>query len=283
MHLLGFLIGLAVGIILGLLGGGGSLLIVAIIYLMNKPLDPGTAYITLLVGISASVGLIPRFRQKLVDWPTVLALGIPVSLGMLLVRLWLFDVVPEELFRFGEGPESFAITKRMFILLLVAMLLLFSFATMIGLIGKNFKSRANMRTDNPLKYYSLLTFFGMLIGVGPAFSGAGGGVLIVPLLVILFGTEMKTVVGTCLAIVAMKSFVGFFGGDVPRLAANNIQIEIGFLAIFAVVMVVGVTIGSKLSHRFDNAKLKKIFAWFLLCLAVFIIVNEVFVAPNFQS
>jgi uncharacterized membrane protein YfcA len=277
----GFLIGLLVGVILGLLGGGGSLLIVAIVYLIKYPMDPGTAYIGFLVGVSAAVGVIPRIREKLIDWPTVLALGIPVSLGMLLVRFWLFDKVPEEFVLSGSGDDAIVVTKRMIVLIPFAMLLLFSAATMLGYIGKNIKPNPNLRIEKPTTYYFRLTFFGLLIGILPAFSGAGGGVLIVPLLVILFGTEMKTVVGTSLGIVAMKSFVGFFLGDVPRLAKNpDITIDVWFLVGFAAVMIVGVLIGSRISHRFDNAKLKQVFAWFLVGLATFIVVNELFLQSS---
>ena len=99
---LGYLVGLVVGLILGLLGGGGSLLVVAIVYLLQKePIGLATAYITLLVGISALFGFIPRVREKQIDWSTLLWLGIPVSAGMLLVRLWLIAIVPDELFVLG--------------------------------------------------------------------------------------------------------------------------------------------------------------------------------------
>ena len=209
---LGYLVGLIVGLVLGMLGGGGSLLAVAMLYLLNKDENRGTAYITILVGITSLFGALPRLRQRLIDWPTVLALGVPVTAGMLLVRLWMFDVVPDE---FSVG--SLVISKRMFVLLIVAILMFLSSATMLGLIGKNIKSRADLRAESPFVYYLSLIVSGFAIGILPGFSGAGGGVLIVPLLVIFFGLEMQTVVGTSLAIIAMKSFVGFFCGDMVRL------------------------------------------------------------------
>ena len=148
MEILGYLIGLLVGVILGLLGGGGSLLIVAIVYLLKIPMDPGTAYIGLLVGVSAAIGVIPRIRAKLIDWPTVLALGIPVSIGMLLVRYWLFGLVPAK-FTLGTGENAIVVTKRMIVLIPFAMLLLCSAATMLGFVGKNIKPNSNLRTENP--------------------------------------------------------------------------------------------------------------------------------------
>ena len=267
---LGYFIGLLVGVILGLLGGGGSLLVVALYYLIGiRPIGLASAYITILVGITALFGVIPRIKRKEVDWQTAVALGLPVTAGALLVRLWLIAVIPDVLFTVG----SVDVTKKMFVLLLVASLLLLSFATMVGLIGKNIKSKANLRNERPIVYYAALAICGLVIGILPAFSGAGGGVLIVPLLVIFFGLPIKTVVGTCLAIVMVKSFVGFFAGDLVRLGGT---VDYPFLGKFAAVMIVGAWIGSRLSQVVDAERLKKIFAWFLLGLAIFIFINEVF-------
>jgi uncharacterized membrane protein YfcA len=266
---LGYLIGLVVGIIMGMLGGGGSLLLPALLYLLHLDVKIATAYTTILVGVTALAGVSIRLRQGLIDWPTVWALGIPVSAGMLLVRLWLFHAIPDVLFEIG----SLVVTKQMFVLTLFSMLLFLSFATMVGLIGKNVKSRSNMRQESPASYYTTLIVLGLLIGILPGFTGAGGGVLIVPLLVILFGLPIKTVVGTSLTIVAMKSFVGFIGGDMVMLGS---AIEFGFLFQFSLLMILGVIVGTFLGRRIDANRLKQIFAWFLLGLGVFMIFNEVF-------
>jgi uncharacterized membrane protein YfcA len=265
---LGYLIGLLVGIIMGLLGGGGSLLLPALMYFLHFELNFATAYTTILVGITALFGAMPRIRQKLIDGPTFLALGIPVSVGMLIVRVWLYEAIPDTLFSLGP----LIVTKTMFVLTLFSSLLLLSFASLIGLIGKNFKPKENLRQERPVTYYATLTVCGLLIGILPGFTGAGGGVLIVPLLVILIGLPMQTVVGTSLSIVAMKSFVGFFGGDAIRLGA---EVDYRFLAMYSVLMIVGVLIGSQMSRKVDGEKLKKIFAWFLLALAIYIILREV--------
>ena len=269
IEFLGYALGLLVGLIMGLLGGGGSLLLPVLLYLLHKDVSHATAYTTILVGITAFFGAFRRYRQREIDWPTVVALGVPVSLGMLLVRGWLFDAVPDELFRIG----SFVVTKKTFVLTLFAGILLLSFATMIGLIGKNLKPNTKMREQHPIFYYVSMAVCGLLIGIIPGFTGAGGGVLIVPLLVIFFGTPMKPVIGTSLSIIAAKSFVGFLGGDVIRLGST---IEWGFLTGFAIVMVIGVLIGSRLAERIDGRKLKTGFAWFVLALAIFIVIKEFF-------
>lgn len=264
---LGYLAGLVVGILLGMLGGGGSLLLPAMLYLFHLDLKLATAYTTILVGVTAMFGAVPRLRRNLIDVPTVIALGIPVSVGMLLVRLWLFDVVPKTLFTVG----SIAVTKKMFVLTIFVGLLLLSFASMMGLFRKKLQSKTELRAKNSVAYYVLMIVCGLLIGILPGFAGAGGGVLIVPLLVILFGLPMKTVVGSSLTIIAMKSFVGFFGGDAIRLGS---EIDYWFLLRFVLLMIAGVIIGSAWSRKIDAAKLRQIFAWFLLGLAIFIVVYE---------
>lgn len=268
---LGYFVGMVVGIVLGMLGGGGSLLLPAMLYLLHLDLKFATAYTTILVGLTALFGVLPRIRRQVIDMPTVIALGIPVSVGMLLVRLWLFDAIPTELFSVG----SMVVTKKIFVLAIFVGLLLLSFVSMIGLFDKKLEPKTELREQNPVKYYVLMIGFGLLIGILPGFTGAGGGVLIVPLLVVFFGLPMKTVVGTSLTIITLKSFVGFFGGDAIRLGR---EIDYPFLLRFAVLMVLGVMIGTVWARKLNADKLRKIFAWFLLALAIFIVTYEGFLS-----
>lgn len=267
--LLAYFIGVLVGLMLGLVGGGGVFLLPTTDYLLGQDLHVATAHTTLLVGLTALLGAIPRIRQGLVDWPTVAALGIPVSAGMLLVRLWLFDAIPTEFVLLGQ----WTVTRRMFVLLLFSGVLLISFASMMELIGKNLKPRTELKQQHPLLYYLVLSICGLLIGIIPGFAGAGGGVLIVPLLVVLFGLPMKTVVGTSLTLVAIKSLVGFVGGDLVNVGGS---LDPWFLASFSLTMIVGVLLGNRIAERLDGRRLKGIFAWFVLALAIFILVKELF-------
>ncbi|MDE0935188.1 MAG: sulfite exporter TauE/SafE family protein [Mariniblastus sp.] len=267
--ILGYLMGLVVGIVMGMFGGGGSLLLPAMLYLLHYDLKFATAYTTILVGITALVGVVPRIQKKIIDFPTVIALGIPVATGNLIVRLWLFDAVPEELFTIG----SLVVSKKIFVLTIFAGLIFLSSATMLGLIGKPVNQNMDSKAKKSIAYYISLFVCGLLIGVIPGFTGAGGGVLIVPLLVIFFGLPMRTVIGTSLSIVAFKSFVGFFGGDMIRLGS---EMDYQFLVQFSILMITGVVIGSWWSQRFDGERLKRIFAWFLMALATFIVIYECF-------
>ena len=283
---IGYVIGFVVGIVMGLIGGGGSVVLPTFVYLLEKDTTLATAYALVLVGITALIGVIPRIKTKEVDFSTALTLGIPILLGTVLVRWYLFHLIPDFVVDDFNEPVldaagkkipyvlfhagSLAITKRTIVLLVFASVLLLSFASMIGLIGTELKSNVGHDEKRPRSYYVTLVAAGLFIGVLSAFIGAGGGVMIVPFLVVAIGLPMKTVVGTSLTIMAGKSLFGFIG-DIVNIGD---RIEWGFLSGFAVVMICGILLGSHLRKSVSNERLKKTFAWFILVLAIFIFAIE---------
>jgi uncharacterized membrane protein YfcA len=265
-----YAISLMIGLVMGLIGGGGSLLLPTFIYVLKKDAVLASAYTLLLVGVTAIFGAIPRYRKNEVDFLTVLNLGVPILMGTLVVRYGI-HYLPDPLFSVG----AFAVTLKTFVMILFAAILLLSFSSMLGLIGGNLEPQPEMRTKNPSRYYLLSVGGGLFIGAISAVVGAGGGVMMVPLLVIVMGLDMKTVIGTSLTIQAFKSPISFFMADAIQL---NGQIEWAFLGIFALIMICGVLIGSTFSRRIDSAKLKTGFAWFILAMALFIFTKELFFA-----
>ena len=263
-----YAIGLLIGLVMGLIGGGGSVVLPTFIYLLKINEILATAYTLLLVGVTAIFGAVPRVRAKQVDFASVVTLGIPIFIGTMIVRYGI-QHVPENLFSIG----SVRVTRQMAILLIFASILLLSFASMAGFIGKNLKPRTNFRKDSPVAYYVTLMSCGLLIGLISATVGAGGGVMIVPLLVLVMGVEMKTVIGTSLTIMAIKSPVSFFLSDAITLRD---QIDWWFLLTFGSIMIVGAIIGSRLAKRVDSDSLKKGFAWFILLMACYIFIKEIF-------
>ncbi len=268
LEALGFLIGVFIGVVLGMTGGGGSLLLPTFTYIFGAPVGLATAYTLILTGATAAIGVVPRIRKKEVDYATAITLSVPVLLGTLLVRGWLFAKVPAVLFEIG----GFQLGKRTFVMMIFASIVLLSWATMIGLIGRNLKPNPNLRTEQPLRYFGILSICGLAIGILTAFIGAGGGVMLVPLMVIVMGLEMRTVVGTTLLIVAIKSTIGFAGD----LWTQGAAISVPFLAQFLAAMIVGVLLGSAVSNRISPNTLKIGFAWFLLFIALFVIIKEAF-------
>jgi uncharacterized membrane protein YfcA len=263
-----FLIGLVIGIALGMTGGGGSLLLPTFTYLFGFPVQVATGYTLILTGAAATVGVISRVRKGTIDYATGITLALPVLAGTLMVRGWLFAIVPPVLLEVGDLQLS----KRTFVMLIFAAIVLLSWATMIGLIGNRLTPNPNLRSQQPARYFAILIGCGFVIGILSAFIGAGGGVMLVPLMVIVMGLPMRTVVGTTLLIVAVKSTIGFAGDLWSQAAA----IDVWFLVQFFAVMVVGVLVGSSVSSRIPPSVLKRGFAWFLLFIAAFVMVKEMF-------
>ncbi len=284
LEIIGYLIGLLVGVTMGMIGGGGFVLLPTLIYLLDRESTLATAYTLVLIGVTALIGVLPRIKQRQVDFRIALTLGIPILLGTLLVRGWLTHLIPDfevdstgietkiplVLFQIG----GLHVTKRMLVLIVFAIVLLLSFASMMGWIGKDIKPRPNLRIESPTSYYVILISAGLFIGILSAFIGAGGGVMIVPLLVVVMGAPMRTVIGTSLAIMAGKSTLGF-SGDIFRIGD---KIEWGFLAGFAAVMIVGILIGTHVSRRIPVDKLRIGFAWLILAMAIFIFTKELLFA-----
>lgn len=263
-----FAIGLVIGLALGMTGGGGSLLLPTFTYLFGLPIQLATGYTLILTGATAAIGVVSRVKTGNVDYATGITLAIPVLTGTLLVRGWIFGMVPEVLLEVG----GFQLGKRTFVMMIFASIVLLSWATMAGLIGRRLKPNPRLRSERPLRYFAILTVSGFLIGILSAFIGAGGGVMLVPLLVVVMGLPMRTVVGTTLLIVALKSTIGFVGD----LWTQGAAIDVWFLTRFFAVMVVGVLLGTVVAGRISPAALKHGFAWFLLFIAGFVMVKELF-------
>ena len=268
---------------MGFIGGGGSVLLPTLIYLLDKESTLATAYTLVLVGVTALFGMFPRIRTNQVDFRTAITLGIPILIGTLLVRGYLTHLIPDHEFD-AAGHETniplvlfqlgaFSVTKRMLVLLVFASVLLVSFMSMIGLIGRNIKPRPDYRKESPASYYGMLIGSGIFIGVLSAFIGARrrshdrafarrrDG----------FGDQNGCWHFVEQLWLASQSLVP---GDVFNIGE---KIEWGFLGTFAFIMVAGVILGSYLVRFVSGQKLKKGFAWFILAMAIFIFTKELLI------
>lgn len=265
LELLGYACALIIGITLGLIGGGGSILAVPVLaYLFSVNEKVATAYSLFIVGASALLGGIKKHLKGYVDWRTAIVFGIPAIIGVTLVRRYVVPALPEVLFSLGE----FDFTRRMGMFGLFAVLMI---PAAFSMLKK--RKEPNHKSDNNLNYnYPLILTEGLLVGAVTGMIGAGGGFLIIPTLVILAKMEMKVAVGTSLIIIAFKSLLGFLLGD-----ALTIEIDWVFLSVFTGISFVGTFIGSYLSTFIDGSKLKKGFGYFILIMAVFIFYMEFFV------
>ncbi|MBK8785074.1 MAG: sulfite exporter TauE/SafE family protein [Chitinophagaceae bacterium] len=264
MEILGYILAVIVGISLGLIGSGGSILTVPIlVYVMGVNPVLATAYSLFIVGSTALVGGVQSAIQKRVDFKTVLIFGIPSIAAVYATRMWLVPFIPSELFTIG----SLVITKSIALMLLFAVVMILASVSMIR-PGKNKEQDENA----PRVYnYPMILLEGAVVGLLTGLVGAGGGFLIIPALVLLARMPMKLAVGTSLFIIAAKSLIGFIGD----LQGSEI-IDWKLLGIFTAFSVAGIFIGILLSKKIPGQKLKKGFGWFVLIMGIYIIIKELF-------
>ena len=259
--MIGYILAIIVGISLGLIGSGGSILTVPIlVYIMAVNPVLATAYSLFIVGSTALVGGIKSALLKKVDFKTVLIFGIPSILAVYLTRAYLVPMIPNSLLTFG----NFEVTKS------IALMLLFAIVMIMASISMIKPSKNKLEEDIPMQYnYPMILLEGTLVGVLTGLVGAGGGFLIIPALVILAKMPMKLAVGTSLFIIAAKSLIGFIG-DVQTTP----ELDWSLLLIFTAFSVLGIFIGIALSKKIDGSKLKTAFGWFVLIMGVYIILKE---------
>lgn len=259
----GYLGALIIGVSLGLIGGGGSILAVPILaYLFYIDEKTATAYSLFIVGLSALVGGIKQSSKGFVNWKIATLFGIPAIIGVTIVRKFVVPVLPDTLFTIN----NFEFSRRMGMFGLFAFLMIPAAISML-------KEKTNIVNNKKNKYnYTLITLEGIVVGSITGLIGAGGGFIIIPALVILASLDMKTAIGTSLVIIALKSLFGFFLGD-----AFSLEINWMFLSIFTLISLIGIFIGSYLSNFINGKKLKKGFGYFIFLMAFFIFYMEFFV------
>ncbi len=265
IELFGFLSALVIGISLGLIGGGGSILAVPVLaYLFSVDEKIATAYSLFIVGCSALVGGIKQHYKGFVNWKIAFVFGIPAIIGVTIVRKFVVPALPDVLTTIG----SFDFTRRMAMFGLFAILMIPAAISMLK-DRKEIIDPANKKTTYN---YQLIVLEGVVVGIITGLIGAGGGFIIIPALVLLANLDMKTAIGTSLIIIALKSLSGFLLGDTFIL-----EIDWEFLSIFTLISLIGIFIGSYLSNFINGKKLKKGFGYFVFAMAFFIFYMEFFV------
>lgn len=265
MIVIGYFSAALIGISLGLIGGGGSILTVPVlVYLFHVDPEMATAYSLFIVGFSSLVGVFPKYKQGLVDFKTAFIFGAPSILAVFLTRKFLVPAIPESLFSIG----FYEVTKPILLMMLFAILMVAASFSMI--VDK--KAQKEEVTEKRVFNLPLILLEGAVVGVLTGLVGAGGGFLIIPALVMLSKLPMKMAIGTSLIIIAAKSLIGFVG---DALVKGN-QMDFQLLIIVTLIASVGIFIGNYLSLFVDGKKLKKGFGWFVLVLGCYIIVNQLF-------
>lgn len=259
MEYLGYLASVLIGITLGLIGGGGSILTVPIlVYLFALDAENATSYSLFIVGITAMIGAYRHYVLGNLKIKTALYFALPSIASLLIVRKILLPMIPDHLFDVG-GVQ---ITKNLLIMVVFAVLMMAASVSMI---------RKTTEVQTVKIKYPQLALIGFLVGFITGFLGAGGGFLIIPALLFFANLPMKQAVGTSLFIIFVNSLIGF-GGDL----LGGINIDYQLLLTVTSIAVVGMFIGTQLSKKIDGAKLKPAFGWFVLLMGLYIIGKEIF-------
>jgi len=257
MIVLGYIGALIMGLVLGLIGGGGSILTVPILhYLFGIDAATATAYSLFVVGATAATGSVSHLKQGNVNWTSALRFGVPSIAAVFATRAWLLPAIPEQIGSLAKGTV---------LLVLFALLML---AAAIGMVRKGAAAHpAPTRARSTALLITVLE--GIIVGSLTGLVGAGGGFLIIPALVMFGGLGMKQAIGTSLVIIAAKSLIGFSGDLLAGLNADW-----SFLLTCAATAIVGILIGAALSAKLSAERLKPAFGWFVLVMGVVILATE---------
>ncbi|MDZ4795332.1 MAG: sulfite exporter TauE/SafE family protein [Bacteroidota bacterium] len=265
MEIIGYIASILIGVSLGMVGSGGSILTVPVlVYLMGvNPLLATTSSL-FIVGVTSLVGGIRAYTKRQVDFKAVTEFGIPSILSIFITRHYLLPALPDTFFNIG----SLVVSKELLLMVIFAILMLAASITMIHSQAPIVKTAGDekVRHDKVLP----LMLLGFCIGVVTGLLGAGGGFLIIPTLVLFLKLPMKTAVGTSLLIIAINSLFGFL------FSLKQFEFNWTILISFTLLSIVGIFIGSKLADKVSGGSLKKGFGWFVLIMGVYIIIKELF-------
>ncbi len=265
MEVLGYIASVFIGISLGMIGSGGSILTVPVlVYLMGvNPLLATTSSL-FIVGITSLTGSIRAYAKRQVDFKAVTEFGIPSILSIFVTRHYLLPELPDTIFAIG----NLIVSKEMFLMVVFALLMLVASITMI----RSHEMTVTIAEEEKIRHEKVLPLMllGLCIGAVTGLLGAGGGFLIIPTLVLFLKLSMKTAVGTSLFIIAINSLFGFL------FSLKQFEFNWTILISFTILSIIGIFIGSKLAEKISGTSLKKGFGWFVLVMGIYIIIKELF-------
>lgn len=263
MEIAGYLASILMGLSLGMIGGGGSILTVPIlVYLFGTNPVTATAYSLFIVGSTALVGGLSYLKKGEVDLKTGFIFAVPSFIGVYLTRAYVVPKLPDPVFQLS----GISFSKPLLIMLAFAILMVAASISMI----RTKKTEAKKAELSAITKFSLISLEGLVVGAVTGFVGAGGGFLIIPALVVLVGMPMKIAVGTSLFIIAVKSLIGFIGD-----LQHQTSIQWSLLTTITAIAVFGLFVGMQLTKKVSEKGLKKGFGYFVLVMGAFILFDQI--------
>ena len=260
IHIIGLLLAFIIGLSLGLLGSGGSAITVPVlVYFMGIAPSQAIPDSVFVVGVTSLAGALYNLLKKQVAWKPVLYLGIPSVVAAFLTRRFFVPLLPEGI----KLSSSIIISKDSYLMLLFAILLIVIARNMI--LKKKIDATV-IHSKNILPAIVSGIIVGILIGL----LGIGGGFLIVPVLVIYFGLDMKFAVGTSLWLITFNSLISFAGDTSHKVFSWN------FLLIYTSLTVIGMIISWSLSRKIQSENLKVIAGYVILVTGILVIAERLF-------
>lgn len=259
MFVAGLIISLIIGLVLGLVGGGGSILTVPLVhYFFGESMLSATTYSLFVVAVASGIGSIQRIKQGEIDFKLGILFVIPSMLVAFSIRRFLLPLLPEQIqIRTFEISQDHVIT--------FALLIVLFYTAIKSLVGRN------KLTTKPVGITSVM-IFGAFTGFLSGIIGAGGGFIIVPILVRM-GLEIKKAISTSLFIISIQSFIALSGDMLNPAIKNAGGINWELLLLITIITIAGVFIGTYLHRFFSGDYLRKLFSYILLAVSIGIIIK----------
>jgi uncharacterized membrane protein YfcA len=263
MFIIGLLLSLFIGVVLGLVGGGGSILTVPLVhYVFGESMLLATTYSLFIVAVSSGFGVLQRLKSDSIDFKNGIIFAIPSMLTAFTIRLL---VMP-------QFPLTFAINdfelSRDFVISILLVVVMF-YTAIKTLIDR--KKRAATHSISNIT----IVLFGVLTGLLSGFIGAGGGFIIVPILLRL-GLTMKKAVGTSMLIISIQSFVALIGDFFNPEVYEGDGINMNLIVALTGITIVGVFIGTYLQKFLSGKILRKVFSLLLIVVAAVITIEFIY-------
>jgi len=258
IEILGYIGALFIGLVLGLTGGGGSILTVPIlVYILAYNPVTAAAYSLFIVGTTSAFGATINYFKGLVDVKTGFLFAIPSFTAVFITRKFIVPIIPDVILE----TEKILLTKNAFLMGFFGIIMFFAALSML-------KKKKEIVVETTKSNKAILILQNFIIGIIIGLIGAGGGFLIIPSLVIFAKLPMRKAIATSLFIISMNSLIGFLGD------LQNLDIDWSFLLPFTLLTIIGIFTGILLNKFINESQLKKGFGYFVLVMACFILLKE---------